>query len=258
MKLVRFGRVVPQEIGNSNPELAKVSQGNVTRFVISILFPTSTFQIRNKEFHKHRDFTFTLFIILSSKFDSFDHTRAYIFLWLFIDVSKSSTVARTGPIAGYKLRIAILSRRNTELRFDPLFDSIRFHGPNPCSWPTGNSIARSWLHDLCRRAAMRRVISVEIYWRYDNARDCSMPCTFHRTWLSAERPKSCTERTLVVFAQEALIRCFRSNPESAASWHSPCRFFFSLTICLFLLFSLINLHWTRSYVFLAWQQTCVT
>lgn len=126
MKLVRFGRVVPQEIGNSNPELAKVSQGNVTRFVISILFPTSTFQIRNKEFHKHRDFTFTLFIILSSKFDSFDHTRAYIFLWLFIDVSKSSTVARTGPIAGYKLRIAILSRRNTELRFDPLFDSIRF------------------------------------------------------------------------------------------------------------------------------------
>lgn len=83
MKLVRFGRVVPQEIGNSNPELGKVSQGNVTRFVISILFPTCTFQIRNKEFPKHRDFIFTLFIIHCSKFDSFHHTRAYISLTLY-------------------------------------------------------------------------------------------------------------------------------------------------------------------------------
>ena len=39
------------------------------------------------------------------------------------------------------------------------------------------------------RAAMRRVISVEIYWRYDNGRDWSMPCTFHRTWLPVEQPR---------------------------------------------------------------------
>lgn len=86
-------------------------------------------------------------------------------------------------------------------------------------------------HDLWWRAAMRRVISVEIYWRYDNARDCSMPCTFHRTWLPVEQPRNraSTESRLSSRFEAAIPRVSPIESTISAASHIRNRGFFLST-----------------------------
>ena len=71
-------------------------------------------------------------------------------------------MTRTGPsIAGYKLRIACaIPRRPGGTQPASIPESIRFHGPNPSSWPAraiaGCSIAgQSRSHDLSSPGVLR-------------------------------------------------------------------------------------------------------
>lgn len=106
------------------------------------------------------------------------------------------------------------------IRFD-------FTGQMPNSW------AKEVEHDLWWRAAMRRVISVEIYRRYDNGRDCSMPCTFHRTWLPVEQPRNRASR-----ASSACPRAW--SPVSL--WSNLCGFATSVTVGFLPLLASIRVH----------------
>lgn len=121
-------------------------------------------------------------------------------------------------MVSYKLQLlcAILSGGRDSIRFD-----FRTAGQK-------RSIAE---HDLWWRAAMRRVISVEIYWRYDNARDCSMPCTFHRTWLPVEQPRNraSTESRLSSRFEAAIPRVSPIESTISAASHIRNRGFFLST-----------------------------